>query len=505
MMLELAASTGDSAAASDWVTISAAIGASIVVLHFIIRAFALGFIPEGRRPTSGMAWVLFVMALPLLGLFLWTMLGWTSIGKERMRRQLESLDSIRKNVAKHPITELPGDLPLYIQTSMTLNQNLGALPPVEAGDVQLYQDYYESIQAMADEIDKAQSWVHVEFYIMAWDDVTEPFFAALARAANRGVTVRLLFDQYATRGNPAYKELIRKLQETQIDWHGMLPLLPLRENLRRPDLRNHRKILIVDGEVAFMGSQNMIERGYNKKKNHKVGREWVELTCRVTGSSAKALDAVFSTDWFTETGEKATQAVDNAPTTSNLPRTGEVLGQVVPSGPGIVEENNLRLFTSLIYGAKRRVSITSPYFVPDESLLYAVATAAQRGVEVELFVSEKGDQFMVEHAQASYYKELLKAGVKIQLYRAPYVLHSKHFSVDDDVIVIGSSNMDLRSFHLNYEVSMMMTGGDIVQKMHAVEDAYRLECKILTEEEWSGRPWHRKYVDNAMRLTASLQ
>ena len=143
------------------------------------------------------------------------------------------------------------------------------------------------------------------------------------------------------------------------------------------------------------------------------------------------------------------------------------------AGRAIVTENNLRLFTALLYSAQRRISFTSPYFVPDESLLYAVTTAAQRGVDVELFVSEVGDQFMVYHAQRSYYEALLEAGVRIYLYPAPAVLHSKHFSIDDDVAVIGSSNMDMRSFALNYEVSMMLTGGDIVARMREVEDTYR--------------------------------
>ena len=120
--------------------------------------------------------------------------------------------------------------------------------------------------------------------------------------------------------------------------------------------------------------------------------------------------------------------------------------QVVPSGPGFPDENNLRLFNTMIYGARRRISITSPYFVPDESLLYAMTTAAQRGVDVELFVSEVGDQFMVCHAQRSYYQALLQAGVRICLYPVPYILHSKHFSIDDDAAVLGSSNMDMRSF-----------------------------------------------------------
>ena len=178
---------------------------------------------------------------------------------------------------------------------------------------------------------------------------------------------------------------------------------------------------------------------------------------------------------------------------------------MLPSGPGYVTENNLRLFTALIYSAQTRVSVTSPYFVPDEPLLYAVTTAARRGVDVELFVSEWGDQFMVSHAQCSYYQALLEAGVRIFLYPAPAVLHSKFFSIDDDVAVIGSSNMDMRSFALNYEVSLMLTGGDIVARFRAVEDSYRAVSRELTLEEWMQRPFRQRYVDNTMRLTAALQ
>jgi len=143
--------------------------------------------------------------------------------------------------------------------------------------------------------------------------------------------------------------------------------------------------------------------------------------------------------------------------------------------------------------------------VPDESLLYAVTTAALRGIDVELFVSEEADQFMVGHAQASYYRALLEAGVKIWLYPAPYVLHSKHFTIDDEVAVLGSSNMDMRSFALNYEISLMMLGSATVREMRSVEDVYRRKSRLLTLEEWNARPGRTRYVDNVMRLTAALQ
>jgi cardiolipin synthase len=143
--------------------------------------------------------------------------------------------------------------------------------------------------------------------------------------------------------------------------------------------------------------------------------------------------------------------------------------------------------------------------VPDESLLYAVTTAAQRGVDVRLFVSAVADQFMVAHAQRSYYEALLAAGVRIFLYPAPYVLHAKHFCIDDDVAVVGSSNMDMRSFALNYEVVMMLTGEHFVRRLAAVQDGYRELSAELTLDDWRARGRGAAYLDNVMRLTAALQ
>ena len=167
------------------------------------------------------------------------------------------------------------------------------------------------------------------------------------------------------------------------------------------------------------------------------------------------------------------------------PATGDLVCQVVPSGPTYRTENNLRLFLSLIYGATEKVILTSPYFVPDEAMVYAITSACERGLDVQLFVSEVADQWLVGHAQRSYYGVLLDAGVRIFLYPAPYILHSKHFSIDDDIAVIGSSNMDIRSFSLNAEVSVMVRGESFVAGMRQVEEGYRQAGRELTREEWS--------------------
>jgi cardiolipin synthase A/B len=472
----------------------------VVVIDLALRLAVLGIIPSNRKPSSAMAWILLILLIPIPGIALFLLLGSNRVGRRRHAQQAEVNTLIRRHTAD-VATLQDATAPSYVGSVATLNRNLGALPALGGNSVELLADYRGSIAAMAAEIEGARRFVHVEFYITAWDGVTQPLFDALVAATERGVAVRLLFDHLGSRGIPGYQAMLDRLADTKIEWHPMLPIHILKGEFRRPDLRNHRKIMVVDGRTAFVGSQNLVEPGYNKPKNHQAGREWVELMCRVEGPVVAALNVVFASDWYSEAHQMLTEELE--PVTRDA--GGDLVCQVIPSGPGFVAENNLRAFTTLIYSAQHRISLTSPYFVPDESLLYAVTTAAQRGVDVELFVSEEGDQFMVYHAQCSYYRALLEAGVRIYLYPPPYVLHSKHFTVDEEVAVLGSSNMDMRSFGLNYEVSLMILGPDIVTRMRTVEDVYRESSRELTLEEWKRRSYISRYLDNVMRLTAALQ
>jgi cardiolipin synthase len=494
----------------DWATsLPAIIGALLALANVVICVLALGVLPGGRKPSTAMAWLILVLAVPFFGFLVFLLFGSTTVGRKRRAQQEEVNAAVMARERLDHLTDEArrGELPEPLRGFVTLNRNLGVLPLTFGNSVELISDYHAGVEAMRREVEQAEDYVHVQFYISAWDDVTTPFFEELVRATERGVDVRLLFDHLGSRGIPGYKEFVARLRGTAIQWAPMLPIRPLKGDLRRPDLRNHRKILVVDDRVAFSGSQNLIEPCYDKPKNQKLGRAWVELMARLEGPVVQELNIVFATDWFTETGEDLRALVSAVPPPPS-PRPDavkDVACQVVPSGPGFVTENNLRLFNSLLYSAERRLSLTSPYFVPDESLLYAVTTAAQRGVEVELFVSATADQFMVAHAQRSYYDALLTAGVRIWLYPEPFVLHAKHFSVDDRIAVIGSSNMDMRSFALNYEVIMMMTGSEIVGRLARVQDDYRSLSTELTLDQWRSRTWGAKYVDNVMRLTAALQ
>jgi len=282
----------------------------------------------------------------------------------------------------------------------------------------------------------------------------------------------------------------------------MLPVRPWRGQWQRPDLRNHRKILVVDGRIGFMGSQNLVDASYNKIRNRRRGLQWKDVMVHVEGPAVRGLEAVFLGDWFLETGEVVGE-LDSSPFDGHWPGTLDC--QVLPSGPGFASENNLQVFVSLFYTATKRISITSPYFVPDGAIMHALRAAIARGVDVELFVSETGDQPMVYHAQRSYYEELLRAGVRIYMFRPPYILHSKHFTIDDEVAVIGSSNMDQRSFNLNMEVSMIIYGASFVEDLDEINDYYRANSRELTMEEWAKQPLRSQLLDGLARLTSALQ
>ncbi|PXA67041.1 cardiolipin synthase [Arthrobacter psychrochitiniphilus] len=474
----------------------------MVLVDFGIRVVVLGVIPGNRRPTTAMAWLLCIFFLPYVGLLLFLMFGNFRLSRRRREKQ----DAVNQRImegTKDIASLVPEyDGPAWVKSAIELNQNLGFFPAIGGNTVRLIKGYQESLDLMADEISQATDYVNAEFYIMSSDASTNRLFQELEAAAERGVRVRVLFDHIGSLRVPGYLGMIRRLKASKIQWRRMLPLLPVKGQWRRPDLRNHRKILVVDGRVGFTGSQNVIEPSYRKKRNVKVGRQWVELMTRLEGPIVGTLNVMFATDWSSETEEnlESQMAAYHWDTFE-----GGALCQVVPSGPGFVTENNLRLFNTLLYSAEKQITISSPYFVPDDSLLYAITTAAQRGIKVELFVSEVGDQFLVHHAQRSYYEALLRAGVRIFLYPKPLVLHAKHFTVDYDVAVIGSSNMDMRSFSLNLEVTVMMIDRAVVEQMHAVEDHYRSMSRELHLEEWLTRPILARYVDNVARLTATLQ
>ena len=495
-------------------------------VDFAIRIVALGVVPKRRRASTSTAWLLLIFLWPLLGVPLYIIFGsWWAMGR-RLDRDPEASALVNTILAGSATSEPTAhDAPGVDDDAAALMRLTGSLTgfPASSGRVvALHNDTAETFRQMAASIDRATHHVNALYFQTSWDEYTAPFYEALERAKARGVTVRLLVDHHGMRTIPGHRQFRRRLDDMGILWHKMLPFAPLRGHIRRPDLRNHRKILVVDGREAYIGSHNLVAPDYDTPSFQKAGITYDDTSVSLTGPIVTQIEAVFALDWYYASKEVLTPADLTPPTTREKDtrekearekdtREKEAADeapassmQIIPSGPAFRDEPNLRAFVHMVSSARSHVSIASPYFIPDEALIAALTNAALSGVEVELFLSEQFDQFLVGHAQRSYYGMLLAAGVRIHLYRKPTMLHSKYVVVDGSLCAIGSSNMDVRSFGLNYEITLVADDARLVELLHGNDERNRARSRELTYEEWRDQPWHVHYVDNVCRLWSSL-
>jgi cardiolipin synthase A/B len=461
--------------------------------EWTIRLTMLVLIPLRRSPAAAKGWLLLIFFEPWIGLLLYLLIGRPDLPRWR-RDRLGLLETAMKKVSDrllhHPHVFHP-DVGSALSHAVTLAENLGGLPILGGNAVELLADYDGSIARLAADIERAEHHVHLLYYIFLDDSATRPVIEALGRAAAKGVVCRVLIDAIGSR--PTLGTLVPKLKSAGVQVHEMLPVSLLPWKLVRPDLRNHRKIAVMDGRIAYTGSQNLV------CANFKEGLAYDELVVRLTGPAVLDLQYVFVADWFLETDE----VLDGDGEFPSPLLCGPVPVQALPSGPGYPTQNNQRLIVALVHGANKRVVLTTPYFIPDEPLLQAMQTAVLRGVDVHLVVSEKGDNLVVSLAQESYYQELLEAGVKVHLYRKNF-LHAKHLSIDDAVAMIGTSNLDIRSFALNAEVMLMIYHASVLAGLAVEQDRYFANTRLLTPKDWEDRGFARKVAQNLARLLSPL-
>ncbi|MGH8801755.1 MAG: phospholipase D-like domain-containing protein, partial [Casimicrobiaceae bacterium] len=343
------------------------------------------------------------------------------------------------------------------------------------------------------EIGRARRYVHLLFYIFEDDEVGRRVADSLIAAAQRGVAVRLLLDAIGSRTGLA--RLGPGLRTAGIEVIAAMPLRFWGPNAARFDLRNHRKIVIVDGEVGYFGSQNIVSARANR------GLVNEELLVRATGTIVRHLHAVLLGDRYLETGALPPESDDLAPPELNLAVDG--LAQVVPSGPGYNEGSSEAVMITLMYGACSRIVLTAPYVIPNAAFLGAMTSAARRGVPVALIVDAESNKPLVQLAQQSYYDEMLRAGIRIHHHHGSF-LHAKHLSIDDGVAVIGSSNFDIRSFALNAEVSVLIFDRAVVTRLRRIQESYLAKSEEITAESRRRVPRPRRAIENLARLTDTL-
>jgi cardiolipin synthase len=460
------------------------------ILEWAVRLIMLMIVPRRRSPAAAKGWLLLIFFFPWVGLFFFWLLGSRTLPRryrdhhERLRTRLRDL---RQRFENHRNIVHPDPGPPLSQ-AVNLAERLGGMPILGNNTAEFLADYQGAIDRLVADIESAQYHVHLLYYIFADDETGLRVLEALARAVRRGVVCRVLADAVGSRAH--LPSLTRKMTEAGVPFHALLPVRLLRG---RFDLRNHCKMAVIDGRVGYTGSQNLVNPEFKK------GIEYDELVVRVAGPVVLELQAIFLGHWYGETE----QLPEYLPWFHAPEAPGTAAAQALPSGPVYETENAQLLFVSLIHAARERLILTTPYFVPDESFLQAIKTAALRGVDVHLIVSRKADQFLVSQAQKSYYEELLEAGVHIHLYQ-PRFLHAKHLSVDDSVVLIGSSNMDIRSFALNAEISLLFYDTNVAGQLREHEQRYLANSEELSLDAWQQRPLQVQLLENCTRLLSPL-
>ena len=450
------------------------------------------YVPRERSAAAARTWLLLIFLLPWPGLILYLVIGRVYLPKSRIEQQRQASQQICAVQAQMGQGSVEfSDLPSNLEPLVKLATKLGDFQPFGGNTIQLLSDYSQSLEELIKEIEGATQHVHLLYYIFGDDESGIRCTEALIRAATRGVQCRVLLDAVGSKA--ALRNLAPGLREAGVEVHAALRVQLFRRNSARFDLRNHRKIAIIDGRVAYTGSQNIVNgdfvRGFPNK----------ELVVRVTGPIVAQLQAVFVADRFFETGTTLNQA-EVFPT---LTATGNSTLQVVPSGPGYERENGQELMVSLLYAARTRVVLSTPYFVPDETFFQGLRSAAHRGVDVHLVLSEHANKLFIQLAQRSYYDELLQEGVKIHLYQ-PGFLHAKHMSIDDQIAIIGSTNIDIRSFALNSEINLLVYDSAMILELRKLQEHYFANSYLLSLQEWRRRPLIARTMHGVARLADSL-
>jgi len=465
------------------------LGSWLLLLDWLIRLAALFWIPARTTPGAARSWLLLVGFVPLLGLPLYLLFGHPWLSRERIRRQADASQVIREEQALQQAlrwSPLPDTATAEI---VPLVQRQGDFMPVHGNAVDLLSHYDDSLATLIADIDQAQARVHLLYYLMFDDAVGEAIAQALQRAAARGVECRLLLDAVgAKRGLRAYRS---RLQARGVDVRAMLPGGLRWRRSGRMDLRNHRKIAVIDNHVGYIGSQNLASAAF---VTHAPNRE---LVARVRGPVVAHLEAVFASDWYIETGQRL-EVLADVPVCSD-----DIATQLLPSGPAYPFSNARDAVNALVHLARRRIVLVTPYFVPDEATLSALRIAALSGVEVQLILSACNNQRLTAWAQEAYYDELLRAGVRIALYQ-PHFLHAKHLTVDDGIALVGSINMDIRSFALNAEIGLLCYDAGLVARLRLVEEEYLQSSRLLDLQAWRRRPAWRRSREGIARLADAL-
>ncbi|MGC9151149.1 MAG: cardiolipin synthase [Microbacter sp.] len=470
----------------------------------LVAIFLLTAIPtivvillENRNPVKSLAWILVLLFLPILGFMLYLYFG-----QDYRRQKIVSKKSIRRlgEIPKIKAEEADLDhpsLPKHHQLLIRLLQKNSDAFPFKGNQMEVFGNEKETFKMLFSAIAESKHEINVEFYIIEYDVVGKQFLNLLMQKALEGVKVRLIFDYVGSfRFKPSLQRTLRK---AGIEIYPFLPVhfkITLRRN--RVNYRNHRKIIIIDGQVGFTGGVNMAAR--YMVGNH-LGR-WRDTLLKIDGPAVFGMLNAFLIDWYFVSRQLLT--IEMLYTNVRVhPSSGQNIVQIVTSGPDSDWESIMQGVVVAITTATRYVYVQTPYFMPTEVVMSALQTAALSGVDVRVMLPERTDTWMTQSSSYSYITQSLEAGVKIYLYKNAF-LHSKAIVIDDQLSSVGSANMDFRSYEQNFELNAFVFDVNTALTLRQLFEEDQLQCEEITLEQWQNRPISTRIKESFARLFSPL-
>ncbi len=469
----------------------------LVALHILIQAALIVrvLLRPHRDPASRIAWIVVILALPIVGILVYPLLGETSIGRRRVERRQRVLAELPdpRSAPDFDAETLYAEIPRRHRPLFRVGQSISGYQPVGGNRARLMPDSNTMIDSLVADIDAATDHVHLLFYIWLPDNNGCKVVEALKRAAARGITCRAMVDDLGSR-TMTHSAHWRSMDAAGVKLARALPIGNplLRVFEGRLDLRNHRKIVVIDNWITYSGSQNCADPEFLVKAKY---APWVDAVMRFEGPIARQNQHLFAGDWMAYTNENIHDLLQQPVA---APDPG-FIAQVVASGPTVRYSAMPEMFESLMYSARRELVITTPYYVPNESMQAALCAAAYRGVSTTIIFPARNDDWAVAATSRSYYADLLAAGVQIHEYNGG-LLHTKSLTLDGEVTLIGSANMDRRSFDLNYENNILLCDPAVTAEMRARQDSYMAQSKPVRPDEVDAWSWQRRLWNNSIAV-----
>ncbi|MBN6186758.1 cardiolipin synthase [Aneurinibacillus sp. BA2021] len=484
-------------AASFWNTIE-----PYLTFLFSLSVFLIAFliVLENRNPSRTVAWLIILNFLPIVGFIFYILLGRNVRKRKLFRNKFISNAEVLKKLERVPVGMLDeNDFWQYPHLAskrrlLNLMINVAQSPFTFKNRSKVLTNGDETFRQMIQDMSEAKDHIHFQFYIIRHDTTGQQFKQVLIDKAREGVKVRVIYDGVGSVRLD--KRYIAELRHAGIEVVTFFPvILPFLNN--KLNYRNHRKIVVIDGKIGFVGGLNIGDEYLGKDTRFGF---WRDSHLRLEGESVYLLQNIFLKDWFFVTDESIEEDRYYPPLTEE---PGEELIQIAASGPDSDWESIWQMYFSIIATAQEKIYITSPYFVPDDSISMALKTAALSGLDVRLLLPSRPDHQTVFWASRSYFQELLEAGVRFYLYQPGFV-HAKILLVDGVVASIGTANMDIRSFQHNFEVNAILYNSNSVYKLEEDFIQDLMDSKELTLEEYKKRPWHHRILESIARLLSPL-